>query len=358
MATTGRTAQSTERDAESVLVDAEFLSVVAAPFGGSVAAAAMLAGACAQRDVPYQVRVSRSAPSAPAAGDASLVAVGSESPEADAVFVDDAANEAFAAAEAVGADPDPVVAFAGALADGVEPSSDVREAAGLMRRPGVGVPTADLAAGLAYSTRMHASFSGDEQAAGAVLAGLDLPVELDESAQRRLASVVALDATEDATARGAERVADVLRPHETPEGVFETVEGSADVLSAVAWDAPGLGVALALGQVDGPAALDAWRSHATAAHEAVRRADPSRYSGVEVVDVEDAHPTVARLVRDYRASEDAVLAVGDGAAALATTDADARAVLPDSVGTSTLAVAETTDADQDVDLVETVRGGL
>lgn len=355
MATTGRTTQATEHEAESVLADAEFVRVAAAPTGGSVAAAAMLAEACVQRDVPYQVRVAGRALQAPDARDASLVTIGSESPEADAVFVDNAPNAAFDAARAVGAEPDPVVAFAGALADDIEPSSDVRDAAGLTRRPGVGVPTADLAAGLAYSTRVHASFSGDEQAAGAVLAGLDLPVELDESAHRRLASVLALDATAEAPARAAERIADVLRPHETPTGIFETAEGFADVLSAVAWDAPGLCVALALGQADGPEALDAWRSHAAAAHEAVRRADLARHSGVEVVHVEGAQPTVARLARDYRAEETAVLAVGGDAAALATTDADARNVLPDSVGTSTLAVA---DAAQETDFVKPVRGEL
>ncbi|WP_353633504.1 hypothetical protein ABSL23_09195 [Halobacterium sp. NMX12-1] len=352
MATTGRTTAATEPDAESVLADAEFVRVAAAPTGGSIAAAAMLAGACGEHDVPYQVRVTRTAPSAPDAAETSLVAVGVESPAADASFVEDAPNAAFDAARAVGADPDPVVAFAGALADGVEPSSDVREAAGLTRRPGVGIPTADLAAGLAHSTRVHASFSGDEQAAGATLAELGLPPELDEAAQRRLASAVALDATGE-TARAADRVADVLRPHETPAGPFETVEGFADVLGALAWDAPGLGVALAQGAVDEPTALDAWRDHATDAHAAVRRADPSRYSAVEVVEADAAQPTVARLVRDYRARERAVLVVGDDTAALATTDADARDVLPNGVGTATLAVA-----DAEPNLVETVRGEL
>jgi hypothetical protein len=354
MATTGRTTAATEPDAESVLSDTEFVRVMAAPTGGSIAAAAMLAGACDEHDVPYQVRVTRGAPSAPDAAETSLVAIGVESPAADASFVEDAPNAAFDAAREAGADPDPVVAFAGALADGVEPSSDVREAAGSTRRPGVGIPTADLAAGLAHSTRVHASFSGDEQAAGATLAEIGLPPELDDAAQRRLASVVALDATGE-TARAADRVADLLRPHETPAGPFETVEGFADVLGALAWDAPGLGVALALGAVDAPTALDAWRDHATDAHAAVRRADPSRYSAVEVVEADAAQPTVARLVRDYRAREPAVLVVGDDTAALATTDVDARDVLPNSVGTSTLAVA---DAEHEADLVETVRGEL
>jgi hypothetical protein len=353
MATTGRSVAS-EQDAAGVLADAGFVRVSAAPTGGSVAAAAMLADACDAHSVPYQVRVVRGAPSLDAA-DASHVAVGFDAPGADAAFATDAANAAFDAARELGADPDPVLAFAGALADGREPSSAVREAAGIERRPGVGVPTADLAAGLAFSTRVHASFSGDEQAAGAALAELGLPAELDESARRRLASAVALDATEGAADSAGGAVADALRPHATPDAEFETVEGYADVLGALAWNAPGLGVALAQGASVRSAAVDTWRAHARDAHATVRVADPARYSGVVVADATDAHATVARLVRDYRSEEPAAVAVGDGTVALATTDADARSVLPDSVGTESVAVTENGDENG---LVDTVRGAL
>ncbi|MFB6072782.1 MAG: hypothetical protein ABEJ88_07425 [Halobacterium sp.] len=350
MATTGRTTAASGRAAASALLDAAFVRVTAAPTGGSLAAAALLADACDDRSVPYQVRVARSAP-APEAVDATHVVVGVDAPDADASFAADAPNEAFEAARELGADPSPVLAFAGALADGGEPSSVVREAAGLERRPGVGVPTADLAAGLAHSTLVHASFSGDEQAAGALLAELALPTELDAGARRRLASVVALDATESGSERSADAVADALRPHETPGGPFETVEGYADVLGALAYDAPGLGVALALEAADRPAALDAWRQHAADAHRIVRSADPARHRGVVVVDADAAHSTVARLVRDYRSAEPAALAVGDDVAALATTDADARDVLPGGVGSASVAVGDAAE-----DLVETVRG--
>ncbi|AHG03607.1 hypothetical protein HALDL1_08345 [Halobacterium sp. DL1] len=354
MATTGRSTATTEPDAVSALADAEFVRVTAAPTGGSLAAAAMLAGACDERDAPYQVRVARTAP-APDVADATHVTVGVETPAADASFAADAANEAYDAARELGASPSPLLAFAGALADGGEPSSNVREAADLGRRPGVGVPTADLAAGLAHTTLLHASFSGDEQAAGATLAELGLPADLDDDARRRLASVVALDATDGGEARAAERVSDALRPHETPDGPFETVEGYADVLGALAWDAPGLGVALALGSVDGTPALDAWRSHAVDAHAAVRAADPARHKGVVVANADTANPTVARLVRDYRSAEPAALVVGDGTAALATTDEDARDVLPNGVGSPSVAIARVED---EASLVETVRGEL
>lgn len=373
MATTGRSSSSDgvagePGDAASVVSSAEFVRVTAAPTGGSVAAAAMLAGACDELSAPSQVRVARGASAfadTDTAAGGSHVTVGADVADADASLAgDDAANEAFALAREVGADPDAVLAFAGAVADGTEPSSDVREAAGLDRRPGVAVPTADLAAGLAHSTLVHAStFSGDEQAAGAALAELGLPPELDESARRRLASTVALDATGDAPARAADAVAAGLRPHATPDAVFETVEGYADVLAALAWDAPGLGVALALDAADRADALAAWRDHAGDAHATVRAAEPARHRGVVVADATAAHPTVARLVRDYRSAESAALAVGDGAAALATSEADARDVLPDSVGTPRLAVTETSDDDDDdgdgeAAVVEAVRGAL
>lgn len=349
MATKGRTATTTEHDVGSVLTDAGFARVRAAPTGGSLAAAAMLAAAAEDRDVPFQVCVGYSAPESKAA----TLAIGVDALDAAASIETDAANTAFDVARELGATPSPTLAFAGALADGFEPSSDVREAAGLKRRPGVGIPTADLGAGLAHSTLVHASFSGDEQAAGATLAELDLPPELDESARRRLASVVALEATENAPASAADAIQRALRPHVTPDGPFETVEGYADVLNALASDAPGLGVALALGAGDDTAALDAWKSHAVDAHRAVRRADLARHSGFAVAEADSAVPTVAELLRDYRSEEPAVLAVGDDVAALATTDNDAREVLPNSAGTASLAITDSTATD---DLVETIRG--
>lgn len=365
MATTGRSSSdgvaSEPGDAASVVSSAEFVRVTAAPTGGSVAAAAMLAEACDELSVPSQVRVARSAgASTDTAAGESHVTVGADVADADASLADDAPDEAFALAREVGADPDAVLAFAGSVADGTEPSSDIRAAAGLDRRPGVAVPTADLAAGLAHSTLVRASFSGDEQAAGATLAELGLPPELDESARRRLASTVALDASADSPARAADAVAAGLRPHATPDGVFETVEGYADVLAALAWDAPGLGVALALGVADRTDALAAWRDHAKSAHASVRAAEPARHRGVVVADVTAAQPTVARLLRDYRSAEPAALAVGEAVVALATTDRDARDVLPGSAGTRRLAVTETSGADGDgsAAVVEAVRGDM
>jgi hypothetical protein len=168
---------------------------------------------------------------------------------------------------------------------------------------------------------VHAPFSGEPERAQALLADLDLPAEPDDDDRRRLGSVVAVDATTaDGTAPGAaDAVGDVLRPHAVVagDGPFATVEGFADVLEAVAHERPGVGVALVLRAGDDgglpagvrTAALEAWRTHATAAHDACRTAAASlaRHSGVVVARLAGADPTrlptVARLVAAYRAPE-------------------------------------------------------
>mgnify|MGYP000501255370 CR=1 FL=1 len=167
--------------------------------------------------------------------------------------------------------------------------------------------------------------------------------ELDDDARRRLASRVALDATEDAAPRAVGALGGVLRPHVTPNGPFETAEGYADVLDCLAASEPGLASALALGVADRPTALDAWREHASATHAALRTTDPARYSGFVVAETDAPAWPLARLLRDTRTDEPAVLVVGGGDAALATTSdgPDARATLADAFGDDAVAGAST-----------------
>lgn len=254
---------------------------------------------------------------------------------------------------------DASLAIAGGLAAGWTPQGVALDDAGVSRRPGLGLPVADLADGLAHSTLLSGPFSGDEGMAGALLAELELPAELDEAAHRRLASRVALDVTEGAPSSAADALSGAFRPH-VADGPVATLEGYADVLDAVARTDPGLGVAFALSRADTADVLDAWRSAAKRAHAAVRAADPARYSGLVVVDAADANPgIVARLVRDFVAAEPAALAVGDDSAALAVSDGDALdrlgdAASPGRVG-GTDRIATTTDADDD--LVRALTGG-
>jgi hypothetical protein len=330
-----------------------------------------------------------------------VVGAGEEAGAADgAVATRPATAVAVAVVEALDADPDPVVTLAGLVAADPDRTAPTGTAAGraaieaagdrLTRRPGVGVPTADLGDGLAHTTLAHGPVSGDPERARAVVADVDPPAEPDESDHRRLASVVGLDvATADgAVPAAADAVGALLRPHAVDDSApFATVEGFADVLDALARERPGLGVALVLGVGrDGPAregvrtaALDAWRTHALAVHDAVRRAAATlaRHSGVVVARLaagtdppEEGDgpviaparlPAVARLVRAYRSPEPVAVVLapapgGDGTdddrpdrvAAVATGPAG-------GTGAASAPEGDTTDASPAVDAGELAR---
>jgi hypothetical protein len=334
------------------LADARFVQVVAAPTGAALAASGVVARALRERGVPFQVRVCRGTADI-GADDALRLRVGATGP-ADVTLADPtrAPTVAFEVARALGVDADPRLALAGVAAAEADPAaSTLADVAGLERSPGLGIPVADLADGLGHSTLLHAPFSDGPDAAGATLAELDLAADLDEASHRRIASFVAVETVTagGATPRAADAVARALNPLRLDDTApFATVEGYADVLSAVAREAPGAGVALALGADARTAAVDAWRAHARQAHARLRAAETARYSGVFVLRTEnsaadatddlgveeaaetddDTDPrrllgrlrTVARLARDYRSPEPTVLVVSDGVAAAATHD--------------------------------------
>ncbi|AUV81486.1 exonuclease RecJ [Salinigranum rubrum] len=327
------------------LADAPFVRVVVAPTGSALAASGVIARALRERGVPFQVRVRRASAYA-VADDALTLRVGSAGP-ADLTLGDPerAPAMAFEVARALETGPDPTLALAGIAAGEADPAtSTLADRAGLDRSPGVGLPVSDLADGLGHTTLLHGPVSGDADAAGATLAEWDLPAELDADAWRRVASLVAVDTTtaSGATPRAAEVVSRALNPLRLGDGApFATVEGYGDVLSAVAREEPGTGVALALGYDARTAALGAWRTHAKHAHATLRDAETARYGGVFVVRVlaaadpgddtanaDDAARrraagrlrTVARLARDFRSPEPTVLVVSEGVAAAATHD--------------------------------------
>lgn len=333
------------------LADAPFVRVVVAPTGSALAASGIIARALRERGVPFQVRVRRASAYA-VTDDALTLRVGSTGP-ADLTLAgpERASAVAFEVARTLGTDPDPQLALAGLAAGEADPAaSTLVDAAGLERSPGVGIPVADLADGLGHTTLLHAPVSGGADAAGATLAEWGLPAELDTDAWRRIASLVAVETTTTtgATPRAAEAIARALNPLRLGESApFATVEGYGDVLSAVARERPGTGVALALGHDTRTAALEAWRTHARHAHAALRGAETARYGGVFVVRVHASDETggagdtegeddvaaerrrtagrlrtVARLARDFRSPEPTVLVVSDGVAAAATHDDD------------------------------------
>jgi hypothetical protein len=359
MSTSGRTDDGhapAASDVAATLREADFVRLLARADGDCLAAAGLLARALAERGVPYQVRVGRfgatlAGPES-AGGDESAdapddttVGVGLD-PAADAHLRAEetpASVLAFDAARTLDASPDPTLALAGVLvssaSEGSSDSSDgvvaagypagggesahlleaVRDA-GVERRPGVGIPTEDLADGLAHSTLAHAGYSGDAGAVQATLAELGLPAELDDAAHRRVASEFALAVTgaEGATDRAAEAVERALRPLVTPDAPFATIEGYADVLEAVARERPGTGVAVALGHDARADALDAWRRHAERAHAVLRNGTTGRYDGLFALRTDEAPvETVARLLRDFRSPEPVALVVSETQAAAA-----------------------------------------
>ncbi|WP_435063951.1 exonuclease RecJ [Halobaculum sp. EA56] len=317
----------------SALSAAEFVRAYARPTGDALAAAGLLARTLRDRGTPFQVRTTRErvAPD----GDGRAVTLGWAAPDATAIAPGDRPVSAAAAAvvDALGAEPDPLTGLAGVAAAGAVPGDDgsgglleAAERRGLVeRRPGLAVPTDDLADGLAHSTLLRAPYSGDTDATRELIADLGIGPEPTEDDRRRLASAVALDATgeRDAPERSVGAVERALRPYATPTGPFATLGGHADVLSALARERPGLGVSLALGADVADAARSVWREHASRAHGLLDDPTTGRYDGALVYRVEtepgdaSALATAARLVRDFRSPEPVALVVSDDAAAAA-----------------------------------------
>ncbi|MHB9285699.1 hypothetical protein ACKVMT_01500 [Halobacteriales archaeon Cl-PHB] len=349
MSTTGRPERSPADSVAAACRDAGLVRLVAAPDGDALAAMGVLGRAFAATDLAFQASVVATPDHDPGATDADCtVALGRPDVTADHALLADAAGavsqQAYAVTSDLG-DADPVLALAGAIAADRPATGQVHEdatASGVERRPGVAVPTDDVADGLAHSTLVHGPLSGDREAAEAALADLDSADDAERG--RRVASLAALSVTgaADATPRAAEAVERICRPY--VGGPFATVGGYADVLDALAVSQPGLGIALALGRADADDALAAWRDHAAAAHDGVREATVQRHDGLVVCrDVDGPLATVARLVRDFRSPEPVVLA-GNGDDVVATTadeTVDLAAVFADAGETTGAATGDT-----------------
>ena len=390
----------------SAVAAAPFVRVFGHADGDALAACGLLAVALRDREIPFRVHFSTDP-----AGDAVdvverddgerddsqtiVVSRGQRGPADLAVPARGDHQPASLAAAAIsrelGVDPDPVLAVAGVIAAGETPggagSDDLlaaAESAALVeRRPGVAVPTADRAADLAHATRLDAPFSGDVDAARDLLADLGIPTdsdaEIDAGTRTELASAVAVEAAtaDSAAPQAAESVGDALRPYATPTAPFATLGGYADVVSALAREAPGVAVSLAFGAPGAVSeAVDIWRDHAAAAHAALDSPTTGRYEGVYVLRVETDRPsvlpTVARLARAYRSPEPVALVVsepidGRRRAALAATEprglADATATVArefdgDAGGTPTQATLAVDDSVADGELIAAIREAL
>lgn len=349
------TAPATAEDADAGEVaaavrEAPFVRVVAAADGDALAASGVLARALRESSIPFQIRIDAVPNPVPGDGDDLVVGIGAAGGDLALSGAEPASLTAAAAARELGVTPDPLLALAGVATarrplgagDAATLLDAARERTVVERRPGVAVPTADLGEGLAHSTLVSTPISGDPEAARATVSDLGLSAEPTDGEHRRLASWLAIEATA-SSARAAEAVERVLRPHAIPDASFATIEGFGDVLDAVARERPGTGVALAIREAGlRTATLDAWRTHARAVHGALAASATGRYDGVFAVRVDDSNPgrlgTVARLCRDFRSPEPIVLVVGeDGGAAAASVD-DAR------LGAAMAEAARTVDA--------------
>ncbi|PSP39787.1 hypothetical protein BRC66_04555 [Halobacteriales archaeon QH_2_66_30] len=327
MSTTGRSEADAPAasDVASRLESAAFVRLLAARTAGGVAAVGLLAGALDDCGVPYQTSVVGFPAAAANGTDADVTLALGRPAETGQTAIgaggDPAATAAYDVAAELGS-PDPVLALAGTIGSGRQPGSDLLgdvTERGVERRPGIAAPAVDPADALAYSTLVHAPFSGNREAAAETLGGLEVPEPLDADARKQVASAVALAVAGDrsATERGTHAVERFLHP--LAGGPFGTVGGFGDVLAATARERPGLATMLALGGGDTETALSVWRDHGTRAHEAVREAATGRYDGLSVARAtatDGAVPvcTVARLLRAYRSPEPVVLVVADGVA--------------------------------------------
>lgn len=309
--------------------EAGFVRVMAAADGDAVAAAGLLGRAMTAAGIPFHASVHRVADVTRSTDAGLTVGLGCDRGDIALTGVP-VSSTAYEIAAELGSDPDPILALAGVIAAGMAPAE---EAEGLLetatesglveRQPGVVIPTTDLIDGLAHSTMIHTSFSGDVDSAGTILADIDR----GEADRRHLASLVALAGIDDAPPRAASAVERAIRPLETDEP-FATVGGYADVLEASANEQPGTALALALGHGGRAGALETWRDHATRVHAAVRSADFARHRGLVVVRTDTgAVRTIARLVLNYRSPEPIVVVTTDDAAGIATDGTPARSLL-------------------------------
>lgn len=347
-------------DIAATCAEADFLHLVARADGDALAAAGILAAACDRQGTPFHVRVARTEAAAEtllggADDAATTLALGLAS--ADPVSLN-----AYHAAADLGASPDPMLAIAGVVAGGTVTSTiDDRllGKAGLDRRAGITIPVEDVAEGLAFTTYAHAPFSGDREAATEALEDVAEVTGRSEASLLAMASV----GPDETPARAGVAIERALRPY--AGGPFETAGGFADVLNALAREAPGIGIALALNGEGRDEAVAIWRDRSARVHQAVREAGTARYDGLVVARVDGPVEPTSRVLRDFRSPEPVVLAVADGEAGVAAHDqaiGGPLATAAEAAGGSALSRGTrgfaTFDADREEAFIEAFREAL
>ncbi len=306
---------------------AGFVQLVHRADGAALAAAGVLAHVCTARNTPFHVRTVRT-PTDLEDGlpehtdDTARILLGigpSTGTHPCRVAVD--------VARALEAPIDPILALAGIRAGDGTPHAiapTLLEDAALERTPGIAAPTRQPSEAVAHTTYASTAVSGRPEAAEAFLA--EHGIHDDASAdQRALASALALKTVEDPAIsdRAIEMIEDALRPYAI-DGPFATLAGYGDVLSALAHRAPGLGVAIAVGDPAPDSAMAVWREWAVDTHTGVHDAELSRTGECCIAETSGPVEPVARLLRDFRTPAPIVLAVRDGRVGVAAREPNIR----------------------------------
>lgn len=359
MATTDPRGTDTATDADlaTAVSESTLLTVIARADGTALAAAGALADLATKTGTPFQICLAETrdeaANRARAADEsATIIAIGPSTPDADVILGDSVPAKLISrAADRLEQSVPPELVAAGVLA-AEQPLSiadsalESLEERGITSEPGVVSPGEDLVDSLAHSTLVHGPFAGTPDRARSLLDELG-----SEPSPRTVASAVAIAGTraDNRPPSGGQAIERVLQPHPI-QGPWGSLEGLADILEATARSAPGTATALALGHADQEVVLDAWRHHGQTVHQAVREADLARYDGIVETGATAASPaSVARLIRDFRSPEPAVVVLGEDKIGLATTERNAvqwlaGALGPDHVGGhGRVAVANPTD---------------
>lgn len=319
MATTdGSSGLSGSDEEASRLATASFVQLRASPSVDGLIAAGLLRDVLETRRIPYKFAVSM-AP-AESSGDALTVWTGTQSIPRDGIHLEaGAATEKAAELMAsLGRDPEPERVAIGTVFTETSPHGFGDP------QPGLGLPVEDPRDGLAHSTLVHASYSGDVETVDAVLENAN---NLED---REIASLVALTSLEDPglPPMAGEAIQRLLGPTAIEWGPYPTVEGTADVLDVLAETDPGVALALACGQASGSVSvLEQWRSTARDIHESLRNLTLEGPEGLAVLEVDHAAVAVtARLLRAFHDVPRTVVVYTDDRVAAASRTMDDRAL--------------------------------
>ncbi len=356
MAASGRATGATPAPEQTAtaLRDAPLVRILTRRDGDAIAAAGLLARTLADLDTPFHVaptasRVERARRVQQGDPEATTVAIGAVERADITIAGENATATAVAIARAADSDPAPTLALAGVIAAGGDPTTlptvlDQAQAQGIHQRPGVGIPTSDPIDGVAASLWIHAEFSGhpDQLREELVTVGIDPDGwPFTESERRKLASLIAIRATEGpAPMRAATSINRLLRPY-VGEGPFPTVEGYAEVLDAVAREHPGTAITVAIGETATDAAEQSWRTHAQAVHAAIDAASITRVDDLAVITTDTTRTlSTARVLQRSHVSAPVTVVIGSDSVALVGNDnVDLRA--------ATTALAETVEGTSD-----------